>query len=75
MKASLEEIFAAKQEVASEMMAMIRRRRPLNEMEKRLLDALVSEIGVKYLLLPSVEGFRVEARQFEEDRQSSVNWF
>ena len=75
MKLAPDEIFAAKQEAANEMMAMIRKHRPLNEMEKRLLDALYSEIGVKYLLLPPVDGFKVEARQDEENDGFKNSWF
>lgn len=75
MTATPDELFAAKQEAARDMMAIIKRRRPLNAMEGRLLDALYSEIGAKYLLLTPVDGFKVEARAHDEQAELLKGWF
>ena len=70
-----EEIFAVKQEVARECMQIIRKRKPLNTQESRLLDCLYSQIGVRYLLLPSINLFTVEAREDEEIGRWTNSWF
>jgi len=75
MTATAEELFAARQEAAAEMIAIIRKRRPLNDLEKQLLDCLISEIGVKYHLLPSLNLFSVEAREDTETSRFKNSWF
>ena len=70
-----DEIFAAKQEVARECMQIIRKRKPLNTQESRLLECLYSQIGVRYFLLPSINLFTVEAREDAETGRWHNPWF
>lgn len=61
------------QNVANDLIQMIRRHKPLNEQEQRLMDSLIAEVGTKYQLLPPVEGFKTE--RIEEKLPPSGEWF
>jgi len=61
------------QRLANDMISMIRKHRPLNQQESRLLESLVAEIGTKYGVLPPQEGFKIE--RIEEKLPLDNQWF
>lgn len=61
------------QRVAEDLIQMIRRHKPLNDQEQRLMDSLVAEIGTKYGVLPPQEGFKAE--RIEEKLPPNGEWF
>lgn len=67
------DVRAIEQTVAKDLIDMIRRHKPLNEQEQRLMDSLIAEVGTKYQILPPVEGFKVE--RIEEKLPPSGEWF
>lgn len=56
----LAEARSIQQDVARDLIEMLRRHTALNDQEQRLLDSLAAEIGAKYQILPPVEGFKAE---------------
>lgn len=59
--------------VANDVIVMIRRHKPLNHQEQRLMDAIIAEVGVKYGVLPPQEGFKED--RIEEKLPEGGEWF
>jgi len=68
-----EEVYLIEQRVAKDLIDMVRRHKPLNEQEIRLMDAICAEVGTKYGVLPPQEGFKVE--RLEEKIPLDGQWF
>lgn len=71
IKATAAEIRQIEQRVAKDLMEMVGRHKPLNHQEQRLMDAIRSEVGVKYGILPPQEGYKVERIEEKLPRE----WF
>ena len=68
--ASFQQVREIQQQVAADVIEMVKRHLALNTQEQRLMDSIVAEVGVKYGLLPPIEGFKID--RLEERIQE---WF
>lgn len=51
---------AIQQEVAADLIEMIKRHHALNQQEHRLMESIIAEVGTKYGILPPEEGYKID---------------
>jgi len=54
------EVRKIQQEVAADLIEMIKRHHALNSMEQRLMESIIAEVGTKYGILPPEEGYKID---------------
>lgn len=55
-----QEVRKIQQEVAADLIEMIKHHHALNQQEQRLMDSIIAEVGTKYGILPPEEGYKID---------------